>query len=69
MDINDKDFIQLNGLSSGYKVTQKLLKAFLLSNSDYLPHFGNSRRSETMKRVVTSKAKLMIMHYAYHVLN
>ena len=51
MDTNAKGFIQLNGLLSGDKGTQKFLKAVLLSMCDsaYPPHFGNARRSKIMK--------------------
>ena len=58
VDTNDKSvFIQLNGLSSGYKVTQSFLKTTLQSMYDfaYLFHFRNFTRSETMKRFVTLK--------------
>ena len=57
MGTNDKKgFIQLNGLSSDYKVPENFLKAVLLSmySSAYLPHFENAR-SEVMKRFATSK--------------
>ena len=53
----DKSFIQVNGLSSGYKDIQKYLKAVLLSmcGSAYSPHFENARRIEIMKQFVTIK--------------
>ena len=55
MDTNDKGFIQLYGISSGYKVSRKILNAVLLSTyGTYLPHFGNSKRCEIMKGFVTS---------------
>ena len=52
-----KGFIQLNGLSSGFKGTWKFLKAVLLPmyGSAYPSHFRNFTRSEMMKQFVTSK--------------
>ena len=56
MGTDGKSFIQLNGLSSGYKGIQKFLKAvsLFMHSSAYPPHFGNAR-SEIMKLFVTSK--------------
>ena len=65
---NDKRcFIQLNGPSSGYKGTQRFLKAVLLSmyGSAYPSHFGNPATSEMMKRFITLKVVCKINDNAF----
>ena len=49
--------LNCNRFSLGDKGTRKFLKAVLLSmyGSAYSPHFRNARKSEIMKRFVTSK--------------
>ena len=54
---NDKkDFIQLNGLSLGYKGTLKFLKAVILFMYGFVypSLFRSARRNQIMKRFVTS---------------